>query len=144
MLDSDPGSCTSDTMTPISSCGANGVFELDDGESLVGSPTVYAGVVYFSTWAPGEDVCDGGEGRVYAIGYDDCNSAVDLNGDDEVTDADLYTTVDGYPSSVTVTDMGSVMVGTSTPSADGEVVSVIKTMDSLIYVSQTLAWMEVL
>lgn len=144
MLDSDPGSCTSDTMTPVSSCGANGVFELDDGEGLVGSPTVYAGVVYFSTWAPGEDVCDGGEGRVYAIGYDDCNAAVDLNGDDEITDADLYTTVDGYPSSVTVTDMGTVMVGTSTPSADGEVVNVIKTMDSLIYVSQTLAWMEVL
>lgn len=144
VLDTDPGSCTSDTMSPISACGANGVVELGDGESLVGSPTVYAGVVYFSTWDPGEDVCDGGEGRVYAIGYDDCGPAVDLNGDDELTADDLYTTVDGYPSAVTVTDMGTVLVGTSTPEADGEVVSVIKTMDSLIYVSQTLAWMEVL
>ncbi len=144
VLDTDPGSCTSDTMEAISDCGANGVVELDAGEGLTGSPTVYAGVVYFSTWAPGEDVCDGGEGRVYAIGFDDCGPAVDLDGDDAVTDADMYTTVDGYPSAVTVTDMGTVMVGTSTPSADGDVVSVIKTMDSLIYVSQTLAWMEVL
>lgn len=144
MLDTDPGSCTGDTMTPISTCGANGVLELDPGETLVGSPTVYAGVVYFSTWAPGADICSGGEGRVYAIGYDDCNAAVDLNGDGDVTSDDLYTTVDGYPSAVTVTDMGSVIVGTSTPDADGDVVSVIKTMDSLIYVSQTLAWMEVL
>ena len=69
---------------------------------------------------------------------------MDLNGDGDVTDADLYTTVDGYPSAVTVTDMGSVIVGTSTPNSDSDVVSVIKTMDSLIYVSQTLAWMEVL
>lgn len=143
--DADPGSCTSDTMTPISSCGANGVVELDSGEGLTGSPTVYAGVLYFSTWAPASDVCDGGEGRVYALGYDDCAAAIDLNEDDAVTEADMYTTVDGYPSSVTVTDMGTVMVGTATPDMDsGDPITVIKTTDNLLYVSQTLAWMEVL
>lgn len=145
MTDTDPGSCAADTMLPISDCGADGVVELDPGESMTGSATVYQGVVYFTTWAPGEDVCSGGEGRLYAISYEDCGAAIDLNGDGEVNADDLYREVDGYPSQVTVTDMGTVMVATATPDPDAtNNISVVDNSGSLLYASQTLAWMEVL
>ena len=112
---------------------------------MTGSATVYAVVVYFTTWAPGADVCSGGEGRLYAISYEDCGAAIDLNGDGEVSDDDLYREVDGYPSQVTVTDMGTVMVATATPDPDAESnISVVDNSGSLLYASQTLAWMEVL
>jgi hypothetical protein len=51
-------------VNPITDCGSDGVYQLDEGEGLTADPLVYAGVVYFTTWVPDEDRCEGGVGRL--------------------------------------------------------------------------------
>ena len=67
MKDSNPGSCSSFTVSAISGCGTNGVYSLGIDEGLTVDPIVYAGVVYFPTYQPKTDRCDGGTGRMYGL-----------------------------------------------------------------------------
>ena len=79
-------------MTPISDCGANGVYKLRPSEGLTGDPVVYAGVVYFPTWTPEADRCDGGTGRLYGLRFDDCSSGLDTDGDGDADEDDGVST----------------------------------------------------
>jgi len=118
-IDESPLSCPT-TATPI--CNTEGFVSLDDGEGLTGDPIVYQGVVYFPTYAPNTDRCVDGEGRIYGLDFEDCGSGLDLDGDG-TADAD-YTDTDGYPSSVVVTDFGTVLWATNQLTAGNVVESV--------------------
>jgi type IV pilus assembly protein PilY1 len=82
----------------------------NDGEKVVSSPRVYAGVVYFTTYEPptgvvsGDDPCavptERGTARVYALDYKTGAAAIDFSEDGNLTTADR-----------------SLVVGTSIPSA---------------------------
>jgi hypothetical protein len=145
--DTAPGLCNDDYMTPMTDCGSDGVVTLDDGEGLTGDPVVYAGVVYFSTWVPESDRCDGGEGRVYGLDFEDCTQGIDTDGDAAVdTDDDLYVAhEDSYISGITVTEQGTLFYGISGADTDGgsdPVGSITSATDPFLG-TETLAWMEV-
>lgn len=146
--DSNPASCAGDSMELITDCGSGGgVVPLSGGEGLTSDPIVYAGVVYFSTWVPATDRCDGGDGRLYGISYTDCTTALDVNGDGTVTgaDGDYKQEEDAYISGLTVTDKGTLFYGTSNAATDGSgspVGTITSTTDPFLG-TQTLAWMEV-
>lgn len=145
MRDTDPGDCGGDYRASLDSCGVDGVITLDEGEALTSDPIVYGGVLYFTTFVPDEDRCEGGQGRVYALSYDDCTSGMDTNGDGVVDSSDSdYVEVDGYPSAVTVTTQGTVLVGSSNPTVDGsgDAITVINSATSPFMGTNTLAWME--
>lgn len=143
--DTNPASCSSFTADGISDCGANGVYPLSAGEGLTGDPLVYAGTVYFSTWVPEADICDGGKGRVYGISYQDCDPAMDTNGDGVVDGSDdPYIEEDGYTSGVSVTDQGNLVYGVH--NADMTDTSDLGFRDALgdpFMGTAALAWMEV-
>ncbi len=146
MKDTSPMTCTSDTMTPITDCGTDGVVTLDSGEGLTADPTVYAGVVYFSTWVPDTDRCDGGSGRLYGLRYDDCTPGLDTDGDGYAnTTDDDFIEEDSYVSGVTVTDKGTLFYGTSDVTTDGsgDAVGTITAATDPYLGTQTLAWMEI-
>lgn len=145
MRDTDPGDCGGDYRQTIDDCGVDGLIELEAGEALTSDPIVYAGVLYFTTFVPDADRCEGGTGRVYALAYDDCSSGMDTNDDGVVDgDDDEYVEVEGYPSAVTVTTQGTVLVGTSNPTVDGsdDAITVINSATSPFMGTNTLAWME--
>lgn len=145
--DTAPMSCASDAMEPITDCGTDGVVTLDSGEGLTADPTVYAGVVYFSTWVPDTDRCDGGAGRLYGLRYDDCTPGLDTDGDGaaSTTDDDYVEEEDSYISGVTVTDKGTLFYGTSDVTTDGsgDAVGTITAATDPFLGTDTLAWMEV-
>ncbi|MCB9761372.1 MAG: hypothetical protein H6739_16135 [Alphaproteobacteria bacterium] len=105
------------TATPIDDCGSYGAYALDAGEGLTGDPIIYAGTLYFSTYVPAADRCSSGEGRIYGLAFEDCSNNMDTDGDG-IGDA-AYITVDGYPSSVTVSESGTLYFGTSNPDTSG-------------------------
>ncbi len=145
--DSSPKSCTSFDVNPITDCGDNGVYELDSGEGLTGDPLVYAGVVYFTTWVPKEDRCEGGTGRLYGLDFEDCTEGLDTNGDGDLDegDGDYIERDDEYLSSVTVTEQGSLVFGTSNPTTDGSDGAVITRdiADDPFMGTAAMAWLEV-
>ena len=147
MKDTSPSSCLDDYMTPLTDCGSSGVITLDDGEGLTGEPIVYAGVVYFSTWVPEDDRCDGGTGRVYGIDYEDCTGGLDTNGDGSVDSSDdtHVEHADEYISGITVSDKGTLFYGTSGADSDGSEspVGQISAATDPFLGTNTLAWMEV-
>jgi hypothetical protein len=147
MKDSAPGLCSDDYMTVMSDCGSSGVVTLDDGEGLTGDPIVYAGVVYFSTWVPESNRCDGGEGRIYGLNYEDCTQGLDTDGDAAVdTNDDLYVAhEDSYISGISVTDQGTLFYGISGADTDGttDPVGQITAATDPFLGTETLAWMEV-
>jgi len=112
--DANPGACGS-TVSTI--CGSDGYFELSEGEGLTGEPIVYAGTVYFPTYDPDEDYCEGGQGRIYGLSFDDCDGAIDTDADGD-PDAESFD-VEGYPSSITISKHGSLFYGTSNPDTTG-------------------------
>ncbi len=109
--DSTPTSCG--TPTGIDCATNTGYYELDGGEGLTGDPLVYNGVVYFPTYVPDEDLCEIGIGRIWALAFDDCDEAMDTDGDGEADAA--YVEVDGYPSNLTITEQGTLFYGVSNP-----------------------------
>ncbi|MDP6934902.1 MAG: hypothetical protein QGG40_18420, partial [Myxococcota bacterium] len=144
--DNAPGSCESFEALPITDCGAEGIYQLDPGEGLTSDPLVYSGVVYFTTWVPEEDLCDGGEGRIYGLDFEDCEPGMDTDGDGSATtDDEDYVTVDGYPSQVTVTEQGTIIYGSSNPDVDGDgdAVGIISAVNDPFLGTQSMAWMEV-
>ncbi len=145
--DSAPGLCDADYMVPMTDCGSNGIVTLDDGEGLTGEPVVYAGVVYFSTWVPADDRCDGGEGRLYGINFEDCTQGLDTDGDGSAsTTDDLYVAhEDAYISGITVTDKGTLFYGISNADTDGgsDPVGSLTAASDPFLGTNTLAWMEV-
>ena len=145
--DSNPKSCTSFDVQPITDCGDNGVFELDAGEGITGDPIVYAGVVYFTTWVPKEDRCEGGTGRLYGLDFEDCTEGLDTNGDGDLdsSDGDYVEHEDEYLSGVTVTEQGSLVYGTSNPTTDGSDGAVVTrdVADDPFLGTATMAWLEV-
>ena len=147
MKDSAPGSCAGDTMEPLTDCGTGGVLTLAPGEGLTSDPIVYAGVVYYSTWIPAADRCDGGTGRIYGIDFQDCSNGIDTNGDGSVTaaDAEFIEAEDSYISGLTVTDKGNLFYGTSNAETDGSgaPVGTINAATDPFLGTNTLAWMEV-
>ena len=145
MKDTAPEDCGGDYMEPITDCGADGIVTLDSGEGLTGSPTVYAGTVYFPTWVPDSDLCDGGVGRVYGLAYDDCQPGMDTDGDGVVdsNDDDYIEEEDSYVSGITVSDHGTVFYGTSDPDATGSTIGAITAATDPFLGTETLAWMEV-
>ncbi len=143
MKDTDPLSCTSDTMTAITDCEGAGIFELDASESLTSAPLAYAGVLYFTTWVPEADRCDGGSGRVYGLRYDDCSPGMDTNDDGEADSADAeYVEFEGEVlSGVVIGPNGQLYVG----STDGESTSLIEDIQSVTdpYLgTSNVSWME--
>jgi hypothetical protein len=145
--DSNPKSCSSFDVNPMTDCGDNGIYELDPGEGLTADPIVYAGVVYFTTWVPEEDRCEGGAGRLYGIDFEDCSEGLDSNDDGDVdsTDKDYIEYEDEYLSSVTVTEQGSLLVGTSSPDTDygDKIVTAIDVEDDPFLGTAAMAWLEV-
>jgi hypothetical protein len=145
--DSSPSSCTTFDVNPITDCGDNGVYELDAGEGLTGDPLVYAGVVYFTTWVPKEDRCEGGTGRLYGLDFEDCSEGLDTDGDGDLDegDGDYVEREDEYLSSVTVTEQGSLVFGTSNPTTDGSEGAVVTRdiADDPFLGTAAMAWLEV-
>jgi hypothetical protein len=145
--DSAPGLCDDDYMVEMSDCGADGIVTLDDGEGLTGEPIVYAGVVYFSTWVPEANRCDGGEGRIYGIDFEDCTQGIDTDGDGAVdTNDDLYVAhEDSYISGISVTSQGTLFYGVSGADTEGasDPVGQISSSTDAFLGTQTLAWLEV-
>jgi len=144
--DDAPGSCSSFTANPITDCGAGGVYTLSDGEGLTSDPIVYAGTVYFSTWTPETDLCDGGTGRLYGLDYEDCSSGMDTNGDGSVDSSDdaYIEEEDSYISGIAVTDMGTVLYGTSNVVTDGsaDALGTISVANDPFLGTETVSWME--
>jgi hypothetical protein len=134
-------------MEPLTDCGTGGVLTLAPGEGLTSDPIVYAGVVYYSTWIPAADRCDGGTGRIYGIDFQDCSNGIDTNGDGSVTaaDAEFIEAEDSYISGLTVTDKGNLFYGTSNAETDGSgaPVGTINAATDPFLGTNTLAWMEV-
>jgi len=147
MKDTAPQSCDDDYMEPMTDCGADGIYALEEGEGLTSDPIVYAGVVYFSTWVPEEDRCDGGAGRLYGIDFEDCDPGMDTDGDGTVDSSDLpyEEHEDSYISGVTVTDKGTLFYGSSDVVTDGsdEAVHTIESSTDPFLGTATVAWMEV-
>ena len=147
MKDTSPGSCASDTMESMADCSGDGIITLAPGEGLTSDPIVYAGVVYYTTWVPAADACDGGTGRIYGIDFEDCTGAIDTTGDGVVSAADAsHIEVEGeYVSGLTVTDKGTLFYGTSSPVTDGSgsPVGVIAPVGDAFLGTATLAWMEI-
>lgn len=147
MKDTAPGSCASDTMQPLDDCGSGGVITMGAGEGLTSDPIVYAGVVYYTTWIPAADRCDGGTGRIYGIDFEDCTNGIDTTGDGAVTaaDANFIEAEDAYVSGLTVTDKGTLFYGTSNAATDGSQspVGTISPANDAFLGTSTLAWMEI-
>ena len=143
MKDSDPTSCASDSMTSLSACGASGVYSLEVGESLTSSPLAYAGVVYFTTWVPESDRCDGGSGRLYGLAYDDCSPGIDTDSSGAADSSDDdYVEYEGERlSGVAVTDQGTIMVGTS-DGAGADLESIEAVTDPYAGTA-VIGWMEI-
>ena len=143
MKDADPLDC-SVRAEPIPCNGNDGYYPLDSGEGLTADPTVYAGVVYFSTYTPNADRCEMGVGRVYGIRFDDCSPGLDSDGDGEATSADVpYVEENGYVSGVAVTAYGTVLYGTASgPDAGGSATSTIQSATDPFLGTATVAWME--
>ena len=145
--DSNPKSCTSFDVNPITDCGSEGVYQLDEGEGLTSDPIVYANVVYFTTWVPDEDRCEGGTGRLYGLDFTDCSEGIDTNGDGDLdsSDTDYVEHEDEYLSSVAVTEQGTIIYGTSNPTTDGSgaAVETIEVVNDPFLGTAAMAWMEV-
>ena len=145
--DSAPMSCSSFTASPITSCGANGVYSLRVGEGLTADPTAYAGVVYFSTWTPAANRCDSGTGRLYGLRFDDCSAGLDTNGDGTADNSDnpSISTTGSYISGITVTDAGTVIYGSSGVSTDGtaDAVGTLDNTNNPFLGTATVGWMEI-
>jgi hypothetical protein len=144
--DSNPKSCTSFDVNPITDCGDEGVYELEAGEGLTADPIVYAGVVYFTTWVPNEDRCEGGVGRLYGLDFEDCSEGLDTDGSEDVdsSDEDYIEHDDEYLSGVTVTEQGSLVYGTSNPAADGSEGIVTRDIAEDPFMgTAAMAWLEV-
>lgn len=147
MKDSAPMSCTSFAVTPVSNCGTDGVYSLRPGEGLTADPIAYAGVVYFPTWTPASDRCNGGTGRMYGLRFDDCSPGVDTDGDGDADSSDnpSISTASSYISGITVTDAGTIMYGTSAVSTDGssDAVGTISGATNPFLGTTSVAWMEI-
>ena len=143
MKDAEPLNCAS-RAEPISCNGNDGYYPLDSGEGLTADPTVYAGVVYFSTYKSNPDRCEMGTGRVYGIRFDDCSPGLDTDGDGEANSADTpYIEQDGYVSGVTVTAYGTVLYGAANPNPDESVVETLRVATDPFMGTATVAWMEI-
>lgn len=143
MKDTDPMSCAGDTMTAITDCNGTGIYTLEAGETLTSSPIAYAGVLYFTTWVPASDRCDGGDGRLYGISYDDCTTGLDTDDSGSVDSSDSdYIEYEGERlSSVAVTDKGTVIVAT-TDGSDTDLSAIESTTDPYLGTAN-IAWMEI-
>lgn len=119
LVDHAPWSCAEPT--PI--CGDEGRFVLDKGERLTTDPVVYDGVIYFTTWVADASGCGRGEGRIYGLSYDTCDEAMDADNDGYT---DPFLVVKDYPSSLVISDQGTLFYATASPdlsrsSAVGEI-----------------------
>ena len=143
MKDTDPMSCASDTMTTISSCGSSGVYALEAGESMTSEPIAFAGVVYFTTWVPEADRCDGGAGRLYGLRFDDCTPGMDTDssGTADTSDTDYLEFEDQRLSGVAITEHGTVMVGTS--DGDAADLQTIEVATDPYAGTAVISWMEI-
>jgi len=143
MKDTEPGSCAGDTMTAIGDCGSSGVYPLSAGETLTSEPVAYAGVVYFTTWVPEKDRCDGGDGRLYGLAYDDCTPGLDTDDSGTVDSSDdpYLEYEEQRLSGVAVTDKGTIMVASS--DGDGTDLETIESATDPYLGTATIAWMEV-
>lgn len=145
--DTAPGSCTSFSASPITDCGANGIYKLRPSEGLTADPVAYAGVIYFPTWTPASDRCKGGTGRLYGLRFDDCSSGLDTDGDGDADTSDnsSVSVANSYISSVAVTDAGTVVYGTSTvsTSTSQDSMKVMSSATNPFLGTSTIAWMEV-
>lgn len=142
--DLNPSSCDSFTVEAVPGCGATGVYTLEPGEGLTGEPIIYAGAVYFSTWVPESDACEGGTGRVYGISYDSCDPAMDTNGDGVVDALDNASEdFDSYVSGITVTEQGNLVFGIANADMEGSDIGFRAAMGDPFLGTATMAWMEV-
>ncbi len=143
MKDTAPLSCDSDTMDAISDCGGTGIYSLEISEGLTSEPVAYAGVVYFSTWVPEADRCDGGDGRLYGIRFDDCSPGMDTDGSGDADSADSdYQEFEGERvSGIAVGKTGTLYVGTTDGSNTG--LTPIDSATDPYLGTANIAWMEI-
>lgn len=103
-------------------------------------------MVYFSTWTPEDDLCDGGFGRLYGLDYEDCSQGLDTNGDGvaDASDDSYIEEEDAYISGVAVTEQGTLLYGTSNVVTDGSVspVGTIQSATDPFLGTNTIGWME--
>jgi hypothetical protein len=145
--DSAPMNCDDFTVTPITDCGTNGVYKLAIDEGLSGDPMVYAGVVYFPTWTPEADRCDGGTALLYGLRFDDCEPGMDTDGDGTADSSDDESTSGGSSpiSGISPTSEGSLIYGTTEVTDDGsaDAVGTITSATNPFLGTSTIAWMEI-
>jgi hypothetical protein len=103
-VDPNPLSCGS---TPQPLCDGTGMVSLGTGEGLTGEPIVYSGTVYFPTWQTGADACAEGTGRIWGLGYESCAAGIDADGDGTPESSSIE--VEGFPSTLSVTDQGNLI-----------------------------------
>jgi len=145
MKDENPTDCSSQAQA-ISCQGNPGYYQLPNaGEGLTSSPVVYAGVAYFTTYAPNTDRCEAGEGRLYGLYFDDCSGGIDDDGDG-IGDSPSTGAFDGYLSQPTISDQGTVIFGSASPATDGSsaIVETIEAAGSSNLGTRTMAWMEMM
>lgn len=111
-------------------CNSGGYLQLSKGEKLTGSPVVFAGGVYFSTFQPGSDPCTPGTSRLYGLNYESCQPAMDTNNDGTVDSSDSVSSTlgEGVPSGVVISHDG-VYVATSDGLAEGDVKDSVTRVD---------------
>ena len=114
---------------------------MDEGEGLTGNPIAYQGVVYFPTYTPNEDRCENGLGKIRGMSYNTCEGGIDSDGDGEA-DAE-YVETDGYPSSITITDQGEVIWGSSSLDDAGNGISTMSVIADPFRGTRTMMLREV-
>lgn len=116
VLRASPG-CTEAAL--FTDCSDDGVVALGSGERLMGSPVVYGGAVFFTTYAPAANRCDEGEARLYGIDAESCTAVFDTNNNGAMDGGDdlFYTMGRGQPSAPVVAN-GSIYIATTVPADD--------------------------
>lgn len=142
MADKNPGSCS--YAQPVGD--ADGVMELDAGESITGSPVVYAGVSYFSTYTADPNECNAGTSRVYGLRFNDFSmSGIDTDGDGDADRRDnLFVQADGMVNGVSVSQFGTLFYADSSAPVDGSApaITALASVSNELRGLRQVAWME--
>ncbi|MEL6349244.1 MAG: hypothetical protein AAFV53_39435 [Myxococcota bacterium] len=135
--DPQPRSCPTTwvgAMNPI--CGASGNIDLGAGTRLTDAPIVFQGAVYFTTWTPDAAGCGNGTGQIFGVTYNNCAAALAdpfAASSEVLTDSSKVTSLQthGYPSSLTISDQGHLLLPKQTDGVSTDIVSMIKGWDPM-------------
>ncbi|MCB9793781.1 MAG: hypothetical protein H6741_13765 [Alphaproteobacteria bacterium] len=118
--DTTPWDC--ETASPI--CGDDGALPLPTDAALTDTPLVWHGVALFPTWTPGDEGCEDGTGRIYALDWETCEPA----GETDTSGTTLaWHSTDGHPSSLRVSAQGAVLYAMP-PGSNGAIPATVGTL----------------